>query len=163
MHGRIAGRPPALDLQKEAALQRLIVQLIRDQQVESAHDCSEGGLAIALAECTFDTGGIGVSVDLTPALSEPAVGERLRVEGTLFGESASRIVMSATERNVDVVLAAAKAGGISAARIGTTGGDRIRISVGSQVAIDSAVTEAETAWATAIENKMRRAPGTRNP
>ena len=54
-----------IDLKREAALQALIVKLIRDGCVESAHDCSEGGLAIALAECTFDTGGIGVSADVT--------------------------------------------------------------------------------------------------
>ena len=46
---------------REAALQSLIITLIRDGIVESAHDCSEGGLAVALAECTFDTGGIGVT------------------------------------------------------------------------------------------------------
>ena len=56
--------PPALDLTREAALQALIVKLIRDGFVESAHDCSEGGLAIALAECTFDSGGIGVTADV---------------------------------------------------------------------------------------------------
>ena len=63
MHNTVAGKPPVLDLKREAALQKLIVKLIRDGCIESAHDCSEGGLAIALAECTFDSGGIGVSAD----------------------------------------------------------------------------------------------------
>ena len=49
--------PPALDLARERALQRLIVQLIRRGVVQSAHDCAEGGLAVTVAECTFDSGG----------------------------------------------------------------------------------------------------------
>src|SRR6185436_1007720 len=65
MHNLVAGKAPEIVLKREAALQQLIVKLIRDGCVESAHDCSEGGLAIALAECTFDAGGIGVTADVT--------------------------------------------------------------------------------------------------
>ena len=61
LHGVVAGEPPALDLGRERALQQLVVGLVRAGLVESAHDCAEGGVAIALAECTFDTGGIGVT------------------------------------------------------------------------------------------------------
>ena len=73
---------------------------------------------------------------------------------TLFGESASRIVVSASDEKVPAVIAAAKAAGIPATVIGKTGGDRIRVTVDGQAAIDSLVTEAEHAWATAIERKM---------
>jgi phosphoribosylformylglycinamidine synthase subunit PurL len=159
MHNTVAGKPPALDLKREAALQKLIVKLIGDGCIESAHDCSEGGLAIALAECTFDTGGLGVSADLTAVPCEEDAS--FSVNATLFGESASRILVSVGSDRLDHVMAAAAAAEVTAREIGRVGGDRIRVSVNGQVAIDSAVTSAEIAWATAIENKMRRKPAAR--
>jgi phosphoribosylformylglycinamidine synthase len=156
MHNLVAGKPPALNLKREAALQALIIKLVRDACIESAHDCSEGGLAITLAECTFDTGGIGVSADLTSVGDEPA----FATNATLFGESASRIVISVASHHLDYVMAAAKAADVPAREIGRVGGEAIRISVNGQVAIDSPVPSAETAWATAIETKMRRKPKT---
>ena len=156
MHNMVAGRPPALDLKREAALQKLIVKLVREGCVESAHDCSEGGLAIALAECTFDTGGLGVSADVTAVATER--NPTFAVNATLFGESASRILVSVSSHHLDHVMAEAKAAEVTAREIGRIGGERIRLSVNGQVAIDSPVASAETAWATAIENKMRRKP-----
>jgi phosphoribosylformylglycinamidine synthase subunit PurL len=156
MHELVAGRPPAIDLQQEAALQRLIVKLIAGGCVESAHDCSEGGLAIAIAECTFDTGGLGVSCDVAAV---PAQG--FSVNATLFGESASRIVVSVASHRLDEVMRAAAAAGITARQIGRVGGEAIRISVNGEIAIDRRVADAEQAWATAIEKKMQREPGRR--
>jgi phosphoribosylformylglycinamidine (FGAM) synthase-like enzyme len=152
MHDLVAGRPPALDLKREAALQALIVKLIRNGCIESAHDCSEGGLAIALAECTFDSGGLGVSADVTAVGEDPAYA----VPATLFGESASRIVISVASDQLDTVMTAAEEAGVTAREIGRVGGDSIRLSVNGVVAIDSAVSVAEQAWATAIETKMSR-------
>ncbi|MDP2052096.1 MAG: AIR synthase related protein, partial [Acidobacteriota bacterium] len=71
MHGTVAGMPPALDLAREAALQKLIVTLIRGGLVDSAHDCSEGGVAVTLAECTFNSGGIGVTADVAKVRLKP--------------------------------------------------------------------------------------------
>ena len=151
VHGTVAGRPPAIDLKREAALQSVVVKLIRDAVVDSAHDCSEGGLAVAIAECTFDTGGrLGAVVNVARA----DVADDYAVNATLFGESASRIVVSAPREKVDAVLAAAAAAGVPAVEIGTTGGDRIQISVDGTTAIDTRVAAAEDAWATAIEKKM---------
>jgi phosphoribosylformylglycinamidine (FGAM) synthase-like enzyme len=157
MHETVAGKPPALDLKREAALQKLIVRLIRQGSVESAHDCSEGGLAIALAECTFDSGGLGVTAEISgtdEALSSSF--SSFSTNATLFGESASRIVVSVSSRHLDAVMEAARDAGIPAREIGRVGGERIRLSVNAQLAIDSTVASAETAWATAIENKMSR-------
>ena len=151
MHGKVSGRPPAIDLKREAALQSLILQLVRNGIVDSAHDCSEGGLAIALAECTFDTANIGVDVNLPRAFDGA-----LAVNATLFGESASRIVVSVPTDRVDAVIAGADAAGVPATVIGQTGGARIRISVDRQIAIETTVASAEQAWATAIESKMQR-------
>src|SRR5688572_27254665 len=157
IHNLVSGRPPALDLKREAALQALIVKLIRDGCIESAHDCSEGGLAIALAECTFDTGGIGVSADVT----EVSAIEGFAANATLFGESASRIVVSVASAHLDAVMTAADEAGVTAREIGRVGGDNIRLSVNGTVAVDTPVSVAETAWATAIERKMQKAEGKR--
>ena len=149
MHATVAGQPPVLDLSREAAVQKLIVALIRSGSVESAHDCSEGGLAVTLAECAFNSGGIGVTADMV------AVGEGAwQPNATLFGESASRIVVSASGERLEAVLAAATAAGVTATVIGKTGGDRIELSVGGKVMVDAAIGDAEHAWATAIERKM---------
>jgi phosphoribosylformylglycinamidine synthase II len=159
MHNLVAGKAPALDLKREAALQALIIKLIRDGCIESAHDCSEGGLAVTLAECTFDTGGIGVSADVTAVASER--NPSFAVNATLFGESASRIVVSVPSRHLDAVMSAAKEADVTAREIGRVGGEAIRLSVNGQIAVDSKVEDAERAWATAIENKMvgSREPG----
>jgi phosphoribosylformylglycinamidine synthase len=149
LHDTVAGKPPALDLTREAALQRLIIKLIRGGLVESAHDCSEGGLAVAVAECAFD-GGRGMDVNLPRAVNLGA----WSVNATLFGEAASRIVVSVTTERLEDVLAEAEAAGVTVTEIGDTGGDRIRVSVDGVVAIDVAVADAEQAWATAIEQKM---------
>jgi phosphoribosylformylglycinamidine synthase len=165
MHNLVAGKAPQINLKREAALQALIVKLIRDGCLESAHDCSEGGLAIALAEGTFDTGGLGVSADVTAvgaagiALdSTPAVGglDGLSINATLFGESASRIVISCASRHLDAVMSAASEAEVTAREIGRVGGETIRLSVNGQVAIESKVADAEGAWANAIENRMSR-------
>src|SRR5688500_20322380 len=117
MHDLLAGRPPALGLKREAAFQALIVILFLDGCFESAYDCSEGGLAIALAECTFDSGGLGVSADITAVGDDPAYA----VNATLFGESASRIVISVVSDQLDTVMTAAADAGVTAREIGQIG------------------------------------------
>ena len=64
VHGMVRGLPPALDLQAERALQALLVDLAGRRLMRSAHDCSDGGLAVTLAECAFDTDGIGADVSI---------------------------------------------------------------------------------------------------
>ena len=76
-----------LSLERERALITLLTRAAADSLVQSAHDCSDGGIAVTLAECAFDTGGIGLKVNLPKTVSDAA---------TLFGESASRVVVSVT-------------------------------------------------------------------
>jgi phosphoribosylformylglycinamidine synthase II len=153
VHGIVAGRPPALDLDRERALQKLLIGAIRDGLVDSAHDCAEGGLAVTLAECCFDSGGIGVAVDL-PSVSD--IVDTVRIDATLFGESASRVVVSSDDDRVQRLLAAAENASVPASVIGKTGGDRIEVLVDGVEALDVPVADAEQAWATAIEKKMGR-------
>ena len=153
-HGLIRGVVPALDLDAERRLQRLLVDLASEGRLLSAHDCAEGGLAVTVAECTFDTNGIGVEIDLSPAGGElPAP---WMVDATLFGESASRVVVTTASAEIDELLAAAQAAGVPATVIGTTGGGRIVVRIDGKTVVDVAVADAERAWTTALERYFAR-------
>ncbi len=147
LHGLLRGRPPVLDLEREHALHRVLVDLAARGLTQSAHDCAEGGFAVALAECTFDTGGIGADVAVPMALSDGGVDG---LAATLFGESASRVILSVAPGDLDAVLASCAAAGLSAAEIGRTGGSQLRVSVDTQLVIDCPVAEAEARWAGAL-------------
>jgi phosphoribosylformylglycinamidine synthase len=158
LHGTVAGQPPALDLARERALQRLVIDLVGAGLVESAHDCSDGGLAVAVAECTFDSGGIGVEVSVE-ATAAPEVPPSFAAAAALFGESASRIVVSAAEASVAAVLERAAAAGVPAGVAGRTGGADIRIAVAGAPAIRLPVADAEARWASAIGRYFAPAAG----
>jgi phosphoribosylformylglycinamidine synthase subunit PurL len=146
VHGLVRGLPPALDLQREAAVQRVLVTAASRRLIRSAHDCAEGGLAVTVAESSFDTGlGADISVAAV-APGTPGFGD----VATLFGESASRVVVSVAARDVDELLSLAKGESVPAAVIGCVGGDRIRISIDGRVAVDEPLVEAEQIWANAI-------------
>jgi len=149
-HGLVQGQPPALDLKAERALQDLLVELAGARLMRSAHDCSDGGLAVTLAECTFDSGGIGadVSIDEVAVAGSADTGRA----AALFGESASRVVVSVAPDATTDVLTRAKAAGVPARVIGRTGGHELRIAVGGQVAVAVAVSDAERAWSSAVEH-----------
>jgi phosphoribosylformylglycinamidine synthase len=142
------GVPPQLDLDRERALQRLLVAAARDGSIHSAHDCAEGGLAITLAECAFGTGGIGFDADIAPVSGAP---EGWSLAAALYSESASRAVVTVSRQALPALLARASEAGVPAREIGTTGGGRLRMTVGGRPVIDVAVSEAETIWDTALD------------
>jgi len=109
--GLAAGEPPALDLEAERALQRTVLRMIQDGDLHSAHDCSEGGLACALAESALGAPGGPVGV-------EAAWGEELRPIEALFAESQGRIVVSCAPDRTDAVLSTAERHRVPARRIG---------------------------------------------
>ncbi len=154
LHGHVQGEPPLLDLDRERALQRLVIAAIRVGLVDSAHDCAEGGLAVTVAECCFDSGGIGVNCDI-PAVRD--VNDAWSANATLFGESSSRVVVSSDGDRLERLLHAAAEAGVVAAVIGRTGGDRIELAVNDERVIAMRVADAERVWATAIERIMQRA------
>ncbi len=96
-HSREQGMPPWLDLEREHMLQQCVLALIQKGWVQSAHDCSEGGLLVTLAEScvTHPTAPLGANICLTQ--------ERLRLDALLFGESPSRIVLSVNESDLQNV------------------------------------------------------------
>jgi phosphoribosylformylglycinamidine synthase subunit PurL len=154
LHGLIRGAVPALDVDAERRLQALLVDLASNGLVLSAHDCAEGGLAVTLAECTFDSNGIGVEVDVASA--GDGLPEGWSIDATLFGESPSRVVVSTGLDQADALVAAAGAARVPAAVIGTTRGSRLVIRVAGGPAVDVAVADAEQIWATALERCVAR-------
>jgi phosphoribosylformylglycinamidine synthase len=162
VHGAVRGVPPQIDLAAERSVQALLVEAVARDLIVSAHDCSEGGVAIALAECCFGTGGLGMVVDIPIAeladvnnasaeRDAPASG---LIDATLFGESASRVIVSVEPSALARFLTAAADAAVPARRIGRTGGSRIQIAVDGVQIIDLGVNEAEQIWETAIEGRF---------
>jgi phosphoribosylformylglycinamidine synthase len=156
MHGMVRGKPPALDLSAERSLQEVLVSAAADGLLESAHDCAEGGVAVTLAECCFDSGGIGADVSL-PRASGAGLDDRedTIVAATLFGETASRVIVSVAEENADEFFARARAAGVPARLVGRTGGTRLRVKLDSDVVIDRPVAEIEETWANGLTRYFR--------
>ncbi len=138
-HGRKQGPPPHVDLELEIKVQNAVRDLIHEGLVKSAHDCSEGGLAVALAECCFNPSGLfGVDVDLDgvePAVSA-AINERVRTRATtpqvLFNESQSRIVISVIADNAEKTMSILRERGVPSRQLGKVGGDELRIAINEE-------------------------------
>ena len=125
--GVVAGKPPALDLARESALIALLVAAAGEDVLASAHDCSDGGVAIALAEAALE-GGHGFAVTLTGADLPPHV--------AMFSESASRAVVSVNPEQEARLLELAGAHGVPLTRLGETGGPRAVIDEMLDVTVD---------------------------
>jgi phosphoribosylformylglycinamidine synthase len=117
-HGVIAGRPPALDLTRERAVQRLVLTAAENGLLHSAHDCAEGGMLVALAESCM-LGGIGVRC---PGLRPESP---LRMDAAFFGESPSRFIISLPSRAMPELQSLARRNHVEISLLGLTGGDSI--------------------------------------
>ncbi|HKZ76414.1 MAG TPA: phosphoribosylformylglycinamidine synthase subunit PurL, partial [Actinomycetota bacterium] len=113
--GKVSGRPPALDFAREAALHRTLIDGASGDVLASAHDCSDGGLAVALADSAM-AGATGFAVSLPGDVPWYV---------TLFSESASRAVVSVTPERAEALEELAAAHGVPCSRLGETGGPRI--------------------------------------
>jgi phosphoribosylformylglycinamidine synthase II len=122
VHGKVSGKAPELDLEKEKAVQKTVFNAIQQGLVNSAHDCAEGGLAVALAECCVSNKlkQIGARCSVLSDLCS-------RKDSLLFGESQSRIIISCSEEKAARVEAMAKENKAACQRIGKVGGDRLKI------------------------------------
>src|ERR1039458_817032 len=147
--GALWGYPPELDLEKEAALQKAVIEMIQQGLVDSVHDCSDGGLAVALAEKTFAKG-VGARVNL--------VSNGLPAEFVLFGEDASRIVVSCDPENVARIQEVAGKCGIDADVLGETIPERLEISLDGKPVLSGLVSELSAAYESALELSLRTEP-----
>src|SRR4029077_13964393 len=126
-HGIKQGPPPHVDLEEEMKVQRAVRDLIRQALVKSAHDCSEGGLAVALAECCFNPDGLlGAEVDLGNFRVDTGRSP-VATEEILFNESQSRIVISVAAENLDKTMSRLQEGGVPHLHLGEVTGDELRI------------------------------------
>ncbi len=146
IHGRKNGRPPRLDFDRELALHQALRAMIKCGLIASAHDCSEGGIAVALAECCISGGKLfGAEIDL---------GETdLRIEQLLFNESQSRIIVSAAKTNASALAALCEWRGVPARRLGSVGGKNLQIYAGS-TQLSWSVEELHRAWHQSIARCM---------
>jgi phosphoribosylformylglycinamidine synthase len=144
--GTVWGYPPQLDLEKEASLQKAIVEMIRQGMVDSVHDCADGGIAVALAEKAF-LKGVGARVNLSSG--------GLFAEFALFGEDASRVVISCDLGNVAGIKQVAGKFGVLAEVIGQTIPDRLEVSLDGKVAIAAPISELSAAYEGALESALR--------
>ncbi len=154
VHDIVGGMPPAADLGGAKRLHELVAGLVNDRDVHGVHDCSDGGLAVALAEMAF-AANVGFRVDLSNA---PGAAGLVPAEAC-FSESASRVVCSVDPANVAAVLARAATARVDAAVVGDAGGTRLV----AANAFDVALADALAQWRDAIPNLMQNAavtPGT---
>jgi phosphoribosylformylglycinamidine synthase len=143
------GYPPELDLEKEAGLQKAIIEMIRHGLVDSAHDCAGGGLAVALAEKALPKG-VGARVNLASA--------GLFAEFALFGEDSSRILISCDPAKVARIKEVAGNHGVEADVIGETIPDRLEMSLDGKPVISAALSELSGAYEGALEAALRTDP-----
>jgi phosphoribosylformylglycinamidine synthase len=146
VHGLVKGLPPRLDLTREAALQRVLIKGIAAGLIRSAHDCAEGGVAVTLAECCFDAG-FGAVVDV------PAVDAAVAMfadTAALFGESASRVIVSVETARTAELEALATEADVPVLVIGRVGGSRIRVAVAGREVLDEPLADVERLWSAAI-------------
>jgi phosphoribosylformylglycinamidine synthase subunit PurL len=137
------GLPPALDMESERRVQQTIRELVGQGLVESAHDLSDGGFAVTLAECCFGPARIGASVSL-------GVGSPLEI--ALFHENPSRIIVSTAEP--DQVRQLASRFQVACTQIGVTMKERVQIGIRSEWLVDCSLDDLKHPWDTALEKRL---------
>ena len=140
---KTGGKTPALDQKNEKQVQEFCLELIQKGLIQSAHDCSEGGLAIAVAEACF-------------AAPEEPLGAKLELESSLrgdtllFGESQSRIVISFPEELTDQIKNLALSYNVDFSLIGITGGSKFTVSINGQEYIKQEIESIKNIWKTSL-------------
>jgi phosphoribosylformylglycinamidine synthase subunit PurL len=137
------GRPPELDLEAEADLRAMLIELANRKLMHSARDISDGGISVALAQAAF-ANNFGARVEQAqPLMVHPLFG--------LFAEPASTVLLTANPERVSDIEEIAEHFKFNVARIGTTGGDRLEIAVYGDVFISASLSELREPWAKSLE------------
>ena len=144
---REKGQPPQIDLQEEKRVHQVCIEAIEKGLLHSAHDISEGGLAVCVAESTFHSKGrMGCTLHLQ---------DQMRSDALLFGESQSRIVVTAKPENAEALANIAQDRNVPFEQIGTTGGKNITIFHNAKKIIDLPVHESYPAWKQSIPDNFK--------
>ena len=151
IHKADKGKPPHLELDLEARIQEACLNAIHDGIIKSSHDLSEGGLAVAIAECCISSPNSVIGAEITLHGLGTDLKSVPRADALLFGESQSRIVVSLTEEDVSRFMSIADKYGTPAIVIGKVGGKRLKVNG----FIDMPVDELKTAWKGALERLLR--------
>jgi phosphoribosylformylglycinamidine synthase len=148
-HHQVTGRPPALNLELEKRVQTVCLEAVRAGLASSAHDCSDGGLAVALAECCI-WGGLGAKVRLPES--------DVRLDAQLFGESPSRILVSARPAKARRIKTAAEAQDVAVWELGRVEGDQMVIAEKRKrkPLLALGVAEMERIWRSAIRSLVEQ-------
>ncbi len=144
-----SGSVPALNLETERAVQETVLSAAEEGLLVSAHDCSDGGLAVALAESCFSSlnrSSIGAEVDLNGTLSTPA---------RLFSETPSRIILSFNESALGKMEELAARNGCPLTLLGRTGGESLIIKADGEEVVNLTINEIETAWRSSLGDKLQ--------
>ena len=145
----VGDRVPALDLEAEQAVQLACLRAAQNGLLRSAHDCSDGGLAVALAECCFSSINherLGADIDIT---GEYAIATRL------FSETPSRIIISFDQALLGDMEEIVAAAGCSMTILGNVGSDRLRIESDGEEVIQLDVAEMEETWRSSFGAKLQ--------
>ena len=140
---------PRIDIKTEVALQKASLEAIEAGIINSAHDCSEGGLAVTLAESCISNKDkmLGAEIKL---------GSDIRTDAVLFGESPSRIVVSIAKENMTLLEEIAKRHSIACKTLGNVGGENLTIQCGETSAIDLPLKALSGAWRNAIPSRLNK-------
>ena len=147
IHGIVSGEPPAIDLRAEKRLQECLVALASESAIESAHDVSDGGLAVTLAESCFSSDGLAAQVALDG--TEP-------VESAMFGERGARAVVSAKADSLAHVAETAAECGVSVQRIGKVVRGDFRIEYNGAPCLHGTVQSLRDSWSGALEKALQQ-------
>ncbi|HET6671685.1 MAG TPA: phosphoribosylformylglycinamidine synthase subunit PurL [Pyrinomonadaceae bacterium] len=143
-----SGKVPEVDLKLEKAIQDTCLEAAEAGLLQSAHDCSDGGLAVALSESCFSSlnrDAIGADLNLTGALP---------ITSLLFAESPSRIVISFSEEQREAIAALAQKHNVPLALLGKVSGSTLRLRVNEKPAVDVPVSDLEIAWRDSLPHKL---------
>jgi phosphoribosylformylglycinamidine (FGAM) synthase-like enzyme len=156
IHGIVAGAPPAIDLAAEKRLIDCLVQLASEKAILSAHDLSDGGVAVTLAESCFASDGLSTDVNLDTATDSTA--QNLQAEYALFGERGARAVVSVTPASLARVNAITAQWGVNALEIGSVTRGEFCIHYNGSDAVKAPVESFKSIWAQSLGNAIENSP-----
>ena len=147
IHNLKKGTPPSVDLNKEKSIQGTCLEVIKKGLVSSAHDCSEGGMAVALAKCCIGSieRKLGAVIELSSSVRDDAL---------LFGETQSRILLSCSPNNLFKIEEIAQKNKVKCQRIGKVAGDKLIIKRNGKILIDAGVDKLFKIWEKGLSRRL---------